>query len=137
MVGDPRIDCLREITGTDIWVGDDSVFSHPRNQLATLFYTMLLKDITTGDYAASDDDRNHIRELLAHKDFVPVIHGPCLVIGVNHHGDTAPLSENFRHWFEKFLNRVSTERNPVIRRALAAATGVPPALVDNIITFDA
>lgn len=94
LVGDPLFDCMRHITGVDFWVGDSSLLTRPLNQLATWFFDTLLQDVRSGDYATSDSDRAHVSSLLDHSDWMPVIHGPSLITGVNDIGDTVPLGEN-------------------------------------------
>ncbi|MCK2240051.1 MULTISPECIES: hypothetical protein [unclassified Crossiella] len=99
LLEDPIIECTRLLAGVGIWFGNDSTRAHLPNSGANETLNLLLQDVAAGDYAVSDTDRERILALLAHPEHIPVIHGPCLVTGIDSNGQPAPLGETFQHWF--------------------------------------
>lgn len=120
LVGDPNVDHFEPITGLDFWFGDESLFTSGPNLMATRLLRALINAVVSGEYAASDDDRDYARELSAPF----VIHGPCLITGVD--GTTpAPLPDAFYSWGEQ---AISYRREQVMERLTAAleAMGLTP-----------
>jgi hypothetical protein len=115
LVGDPHVDHFEPVTGLDFWFGDESRFTSGPNLIATRLMRAVIKAVVTGDYAASDDDREHARELLS----TPlVIHGPCLITGVDG-AEPGPLPDAFLSWG----TRMASYRQEQLLDRLAAALG--------------
>lgn len=132
LVGDPFFNRIRHLDTTTFWVGDNSVANAPLNQLATRFLHELLSDVQDGAYVASDAERQHVRQLLAHRDGVPVIHGPCLITGADANGEPGPLSENFQHWFTALLEKAA-QLSDEIGLAIVDVLGIPADMIDRIV----
>lgn len=131
LVGDPFFNRIRHLATTTFWVGDNSEANAPLNQPATRFLHELLSDVQDGAYVASDTERQHVRQLLAHRDGVPVIHGPCLITGADTAGEPGPLSENFQNWFTALLKKAAQLRDE-IGQAIADTLGIPADMLDRI-----
>lgn len=132
LVGDPFFNRIRHLDTTTFWVGDNSGANAPLNQPATRFLHELLSDVRDGAFVASDAERQHVRQLLAHRDGVPVIHGPCLITGADADGEPGPLSENFQDWFAALLKKAARVRDE-IGLAIADVLGVPADMLDRIV----
>jgi hypothetical protein len=128
----PFFNRIRHLDTTTFWVGDNSEANAPLNQPATRFLHELLSDVQDGGYVASDAERQHVRQLLAHRDGVPVIHGPCLITGANADGEPGPLSENFQDWFTALLKKAAQLRGE-IGLAIANALGIPADMINRIV----
>jgi hypothetical protein len=133
-VGDPLFGRMRHIGGVDFWVGNNSERTSTVNEGATKFLGDLLSDVVSGDYAASDVVRAHVQQLLASPQGAPVIHGPCLLTGVDEVGThPGPLDESFRAWLRKTLYQVAQRRfeREIVRAALAQL-GIPEDMIDRV-----
>jgi hypothetical protein len=141
LVGDPFVDRVRHLDAVGLWVGGNSVATAPVNTNATRFLHHLLSDVRDGDYIASDHEREHVRQVLADPDAAPVIHGPCLVTGVDAEGEPGELDANFQHWFTQVLAIVAeiAERHHAIAHdighAVAQALGIPPDRIGQVVVI--
>jgi hypothetical protein len=133
LVGDPLVDRMSHLTGLDFWVGDSSQGNCSFNQCASAFLLKLLRDAVSGDYAVNDDDRDHIKKLLDSKQWAPVVHGPCLITGVDQ-SRPGPLPETFRRWFDKLVSAVS-ERQAELVRTVLDQLGISADRVEEITIF--
>ncbi|MGW4591951.1 hypothetical protein ACWEKJ_31925 [Amycolatopsis thermoflava] len=118
LVGDPLIDRMSHLTGLDIWVGDNSLATHPVNHGASRFLAALLQAVLVGDYTASEHDRAHVARLVRNPDWAPVIAGPALITGADDHGDTAPLPEAFTTWLHRMFQRATTAQHNAVNEVL-------------------
>jgi hypothetical protein len=99
LVGDPFTNLIRHLRDVGFWVGDNSDATSGFNAAATAFLERLLRDVTEGVYAASDQDRDYARTVLDRSNAL-AIHGPCLITGIDDTGQPAAHGETFQHWFE-------------------------------------
>ncbi|QFZ20560.1 hypothetical protein [Saccharothrix syringae] len=100
LVGDPFADRVHVARGIDFWVGDRSLENHPPNLTVNILLDVLLADIASGAYTATDNDRVFIRRLLAAGR--PRISGACLLLGRDETRDTSTgLPERFLDWLQR------------------------------------
>ncbi|MFJ8815248.1 hypothetical protein [Amycolatopsis thermoflava] len=118
LVGDPLIDRMSHLTGLDIWVGDNSLATHPVNDGASRFLAALLQAVLVGDYTASEHDRAHVARLVRNPGWAPVIAGPALVTGVDDNGDTCPLPEAFTSWLHRMFRQASDAQQAAVNEVL-------------------
>jgi hypothetical protein len=114
-----------------IWVGADSATTDKRNNHATQCLHELFTTVRDGDYIASDKERDQVRGLFA-TDTLPVIHGPCLITGLDRDGGVAPLDDNFHAWFAALLTDMRPSPQAVIERVLGAL-GIPPEEIGDVV----
>lgn len=98
LVGDPGVD--RASFGIfDIWVGDNSEASGRHNPGNVLLVKPLLRAIVSGDIAAPDRVRDHVRDLLD-TDQVTQVYGPALITGPLEEGVPTGLPESVVAWLD-------------------------------------
>ncbi|GGM73633.1 hypothetical protein GCM10012275_50460 [Longimycelium tulufanense] len=132
LVGDPLRERMHHLRGVDFWVGENSLTTSTLNVCASLFMEQLLRDVASGDYAASDRERAHVRGLLKCPEGPPVISGPCVVTGVDESGSgLGPFDESFRYWFGNFLAKAGQLQEQRIL-ALLTELGIPPEQIGQI-----
>lgn len=99
-VGDPMIDRIGYLGIVDFWVGDNSLFTSSFNEGASFVLDAALRAASSGDLAVPDRVHDHVRNLIADPSWQPVIHGPCVVTGVDG-PDTVAIPDSFEHWFRR------------------------------------
>ena len=110
---------VRHLHGMDFWVGDDSVASSSVNEGATNLLSMLLSAAASGDIPVSTQERAHAQRMLTCE---PVLHGTCLVTGVDAHSNPIGLPDLFWNWFLGVFNAA---------RAQAAVDRIVQGLADQ------
>lgn len=134
LVGDPFIGHVELVTGVDFWFGDDGMVTSGLNVVASHAIGALLRAVADGDYATSDDDREHARALLADPGAAPLLFGPCVVTGVNRAGtDPGPLGDTFWTWFMRYFEQFDIAR--VMQRLTEARSGrtIPIEAIHRIV----
>lgn len=105
LVGDPMIDCLRPASDLELWVGDNSLATSARNVGASWVYEQVIRAIARGDLPGTSADRTHASYLIESSNWKPVIHGPCLVTGLDGPA-IAELPRGFLTWFNRLASAV-------------------------------
>lgn len=50
--------------------------------------------------------RAHAQRLAVTPEFVPTLYGPVVLTGATEHGEPAPFTDTFGHWFATILDQI-------------------------------
>ncbi|MEV4734711.1 hypothetical protein [Saccharopolyspora sp. NPDC049426] len=105
-VGDPLAELIQYTPDVLIWAGEDGAHTSELNDTATGLVCELIVDVAQGTYASTEHGRAHAQRLAVTPEFVPTLYGPVVLTGATEHGEPAPFTDTFGHWFATILDQI-------------------------------
>jgi hypothetical protein len=97
------------LLGTVEFWSPGAVDSRQPNALANRALHRLLADIAAGDYWSPDSEWELASKLTAEADGIPVLRGPCLLLGRGPESALEPLPDTFDRWWRLHRESIRDE----------------------------